>query len=678
MANQVIGLDVEIKVANALAELRKLSPGADKEAKAITGSLSKALKDADREAAKAGKTLAKVGTASTGATGGIQKALAALGPLGGVLGKVSPAAGSAAASIAGLSSASTAMGAAGLAATAATGGLLLVIGGAALAVGGAAAAYYTLGESLVSAAFDADKALTALEGFKNIGSDFYPVVPEEALVAMERLASASDAVDAIMNSLTVTIGSNTAPAIERMVSTVVGLGLAGMEAFEVWAAGKNLLTEFAQFMTGTLLRAFLPVTDAVRGMGNNLIYMADLLGQSVDPALRAALKSTDALSDAITTYAGEALDGALTGLSDYAVAGGLFISQTARATDSLKNKTAATKDDTKAIEGNIEGLTNWTREIEASVKAIESGSEKLQESAYNDRLASMSAQDAEAERYRAKVQGLEDTAAEVKAAGGDELKTDLELYAATEAAAEIHNANVKKFDDKAAADKLAMQKAIAEKGVELALDGLDTVSKAAEEASQREGEQADKLQAQLVAGDSYYTDSQKAELQKRIAEHRKASIAAFNTAKAARIAEATITTAMAVVNALNDGLSVGGPAGLILGPVSAAAAGIAGGIQIAAIAAEQPSFHQGYAPDERSARVLTSEAVLSPAATAALGSGNIAAANAGIMGGGRQASTPVVFRHQTFRPFIKDFLTQPSALSTALNAGKIVGHRARN
>jgi len=678
MANQVIGLDVEIKVANALAELRKLSPGADKEAKAITGSLSKALKDADREAAKAGKTLAKVGTASTGATGGIQKALAALGPLGGVLGKVSPAAGSAAASIAGLSSASTAMGAAGLAATAATGGLLLVIGGAALAVGGAAAAYYTLGESLVSAAFDADKALTALEGFKNIGSDFYPVVPEEALASMERLAATTDAIDALMNRLTVTVGSNTAPAIERMVDTMIGLGLAGLETFEVWAAGKNLLTEFANFMVGSLFHSFLPVTDAVRAMGNGLIFMAEALGQNVDPAIKLALSSTNAFSTAIVGLASDALDGALTSLDDYAVAGAGFLADTFAATESVKKHTKAVKDDTEAVEKNIEGLTNWTREIEASQKAIESGSQKLQESAYNDRLASMSAQDAEAERYRAKVKGLQDAANEVKAAGGDEIKTDLELYAATEAAAQIHDAAVKKFDDKAAADKMALQKQVADKGVELALDGLDTVSKAAEEASQREAEQADKLQAQLVAGDAYYTDSQKAELQKRIAEHRKAAATAFGIAKAARIAEATITTAMAVVNALNDGLSVGGPAGLILGPVSAAAAGIAGGIQIAAIAAEQPSFHQGYAPDERSARVLTSEAVLSPAATAALGSGNIAAANAGIMGGGRQASTPVVFRHQTFRPFIKDFLTQPSALSTALNAGKIVGHRARN
>ena len=40
MAHQVIGLDVEIKVNNALAELRKLSHGAGKAAKAIAGSLS--------------------------------------------------------------------------------------------------------------------------------------------------------------------------------------------------------------------------------------------------------------------------------------------------------------------------------------------------------------------------------------------------------------------------------------------------------------------------------------------------------------------------------------------------------------------------------------------------------------------------------------------------------------
>jgi hypothetical protein len=73
--------------------------------------------------------------------------------------------------------------------------------------------------------------------------------------------------------------------------------------------------------------------------------------------------------------------------------------------------------------------------------------------------------------------------------------------------------------------------------------------------------------------------------------------------------------------------------------------------------------------------VLKTEAVLSPAATAALGSGNIAAANAGVTRGQGAATAPVVFRHQVFRPFIKDFLGQPSALTDALNSGRIVGHR---
>lgn len=678
MANQVIGLDVEIKVNNALAELRKLSPGADKEAKAIAGSLSKALKDAEKQAAATGKALQKVSTSSASASGGIQKALAALGPLGGVLARISPTAGAAASSIAGMSSSVTAMGAAGTEATLATGGLLLVLGGAAVTIGGAAAAYYSLGDALISSAFHAEKALKALEGFKSIGSDFYPVVPPEALASIENLASASAGVDSILNRLTVTVGSNVAPAVERMVDTMVGLGLAGMHTFEVWAAGRNLLKDFADFMLGSLFHSFLPVTDAVRNMGNSLIYMAELLGKSVDPALKAALSSTNALSDAITEYASDALDKALVSLDDYAVAGAGFLSTQHDATESTKTHTAAIKANTKEVEKNIEGLTNWQSMMEQSQKTIESGSEKLTQSTYDDELAAMDAMDAESTRYKTKITNLRAVAAEVIAAGGDEIQTQTELNRALDAAAVVHADNMQQIDDKASADKLKVQASIEKASVDLALKGIAAVSKANEEASQREADIADGLQAQLIAGDTFYTDAQKAELQKRIEEHRKAARAAFATAKAARIAEATITTAMAVVNALNDGLATGGPAGLVVGPVAAAAAGVAGGIQIAAIAAEQPSFHQGYAPDERSARVLTSEAVLSPAATAALGSGNIAAANAGVMGGGRQASTPVVFRHQTFRPFIKDFLTQPSALSTALNAGKIVGHRARN
>jgi hypothetical protein len=233
--------------------------------------------------------------------------------------------------------------------------------------------------------------------------------------------------------------------------------------------------------------------------------------------------------------------------------------------------------------------------MEQSQKTIESGSEKLTQSTYDDQLAAMDAMDAESTRYNTKISNLRAVAAEVIAAGGDEIQTQTELNRALDAAAVVHADNMQKIDDKASADKLKVQASIEKASVDLALKGIAAVSKANEEASQREADLADGLQAQLIAGDTYYTDAQKAELQKRMDEHRKQARAAFAVAKAARIAEATITTAMAVVNALNDGLATGGPAGLVVGPVAAAAAGVAGGIQIAAIAAEQPSFHQGYA-----------------------------------------------------------------------------------
>jgi hypothetical protein len=324
------------------------------------------------------------------------------------------------------------------------------------------------------------------------------------------------------------------------------------------------------------------------------------------------------------------------------------------------------------------GKQALTSQMDAYERLAQSAQEKLDEIDQKGRQAVAQAMAAGADAGKAEASVAKRTAAAKDAvnveyyAGLDKLRADDAAKAETAAQAEITKA------DEARAAELDARKAIAQQSADLAIQGIEAVAQANADASQREADLADGLQSQLIAGDTYYTDAQKAELQKRIEEHRKQARAAFGIAKAARIAEATITTAMAVVNALNDGLATGGPAGLVVGPVAAAAAGVAGGIQIAAIAAEQPSFHQGYAPDERNARVLTSEAVLSPAATAALGSGNIAAANAGIMGAGRQASTPVVFRHQTFRPFIKDFLTQPSALSTALNAGKIVGHRARN
>lgn len=62
-----------------------------------------------------------------------------------------------------------------------------------------------------------------------------------------------------------------------------------------------------------------------------------------------------------------------------------------------------------------------------------------------------------------------------------------------------------------------------------------------------------------------------------------------------QIAQAIATGAMAAINAFNDGLATGGPAGLILGPIAAAAAVAATGIQIATIKKQQQAQAAGFA-----------------------------------------------------------------------------------
>jgi hypothetical protein len=587
----------------------------------------------------ADKTSAKIDNGFKGSTGGIQKALAALGPLGGVLGKVSPAAGSAASSIAGLSSSFMALSSAGAGAAVAVGGTLAVIGGAALVIGGAASAWYSLGEALVSTGFEARDALDALEGFQKIGSDFYPVVSAEALTSFERLASVADAFDAIMNRLTVTVGASVGPELERLINITTGLALAGMHAFEIWAAGKNLLTEFADFMLGSMLHSFLPVTDAVRAMGNSLVYMAELLGKDVDPALKLALSSTNALSSAITGYAADALDGALKSLDDYAIAGGEFITVTARATDAIKDKTKATKADTKATDENIKGLTDWGKLIAESEKAISAGSEKLQASARADELATMSAMDAETARYQAKVDGLRAVASEITNAGGDELKAQEDLNKALEEAEALHVAEIGKLSDQARAKRISDERAVGSAIIGLGND--------------------------LVKATTAQYDT-------TTAAGREAAMKEFNTQKAAKMAIAVVAGALAVQQALS---AAPPPVNFVLAGISGAAAAV----ELGVIAGAQPKFHMGttgFRPDEgmamlqRGEGVVTSQGMSRPGMREA-----VQAANAGGSPLGGESAIMIQYQHKVYNEFIRDNLKAGSPLTKRIDNNTKVGHR---
>jgi hypothetical protein len=106
MANEVIGIEVQVKLEQLRAQLATLGPGMDKEAKAMTAALAKEIKK-QTAALKAGT---KNGLSGFGAEAGaaatkFDKLAKAAGPLGGVLARISPEAGAAAASLAGLTGA---------------------------------------------------------------------------------------------------------------------------------------------------------------------------------------------------------------------------------------------------------------------------------------------------------------------------------------------------------------------------------------------------------------------------------------------------------------------------------------------------------------------------------------------------------------------------------------------
>ena len=149
MANQVVGLDVQIKVDQALAELKRLGPGADKEAKAIVNGLNKSIKDAQKAAEDLAKSMdkAKGKTQTIGETAG--KAGANVQKMAGALSLVTPAAGGMAQNVADLADVVEVAGVVTETLGVSMGSLLAVAGPVAVAIGGLYLAYQSYNAELV-------------------------------------------------------------------------------------------------------------------------------------------------------------------------------------------------------------------------------------------------------------------------------------------------------------------------------------------------------------------------------------------------------------------------------------------------------------------------------------------------------------------------------------------------
>tara|TARA_R100000664_G_scaffold10808_3_gene17760 strand:- start:804 stop:2675 length:1872 start_codon:yes stop_codon:yes gene_type:complete len=149
----------------------------------------------------------------------------------------------------------------------------------------------------------------------------------------------------------------------------------------------------------------------------------------------------------------------------------------------------------------------------------------------------------------------------------------------------------------------------------------------------------------------------------------KASIRLFRLSQAAAIGEVAMNTAEAITKVTAQ-LGILAPAGI-------AAVSALGAAQAAVIASESPpSFHAGMAPDERNARLLQGEGVLSRQGVAAAGGAQaVRDLNNGNAGSG-QIVVQNVYRHRVFDSFVQDNLNRAGPLRAALKRGSgRVGHK---
>lgn len=642
MANQVVGLDVQIKVDQALAELKRLSPGADKEAKAIVGTLNKSLKDAEKQAAKVGAAMKEATTKTQSIGDAAGKTGSNVMKLAGALSMASPAAGGMAQNVADLADVVEVASVVTETLGVSMGSLLAVAGPVAVAIGGLYLAYQSYNAEL-----EASQALEAASARQM-----------EATSALAAKAAADrDALKVVTGDLM---------QIE-------------IDAAKIQADYAAQLKETNKDLEAQKRALQARYDEAVKDTTNRAAEIADI---------RSGIANKKALIQTNTELAKQGADAAVQVLLQNA--------SKAQSEQALRERQDAAA---KAAQRRAEAERAAAEAVAKAVAANELYTSSL---ASIDEIghAALVSQMTDYERLADDVQGKLDqieaknrvTVAAAIKAGADGAKAqeqaDAHSAASREAVWDDYYAKVDELrarDLKAEQDaqQAATDEAIAaqQKRAEAALNAVNTVGGYATQALamlddsastsyQHSADMASALTDQLAAGEQYYTQAQQVELQARIGASKDAARKQFAAAKAAKLAEAAAATALAIINAISQS-----PPPSPFGVIGSIIAGAAGAASMAAISAQEPTFHQGYAPDEMQARVLKTESVLSPAATAALGSGNIAAANAGVTRGQGAATAPVVFRHQTFRPFIKDFLTQPSALTDALNSGRIVGHR---
>lgn len=556
-STSVLGVEWVVKLDKFKAEMATVGGIGTKEGKALTAAFAKemkatekaaiasakAIKDAAASASKgaseAGKGMSDLGDEAT-ISG--NKALKALGPLGGVLSKISPEAGSAAASIAGLTSAFEGFAGAGIAMGAvaalavplgvAIGSLVGVMDDytastkeATRAKQGFAAAMQPLNEAIAAAREEQERLNSALES----GST-------KKYLAIADLSAAADAKQADATK-------DLVAEKDRLMQTLAES--ANMDNFEGLQAQdriKQIDREIGAVHKKADELARLSVTNYT--LRQHIDEVAKAEGESAK-AVDTSTEGLKLLNDEMARQAAQA-DSNLKIYDD--------VISKMQALEDADERAGQSKQGQLDLDhaANLQVLADLKAQADAVGTTV--GARETAEQAY--RAASL----AENEAYYAACRDL-----------------DIDL---TKTAQDNADKKLKAEQD--------YQAKVLQGASKVATQAADSIGSIAGTMESVYTDTAASLQRQLEDGDKSLTKSQKAELKERIEAQQDGAIAAFRTGQAAAIASATVSTAVAVVEAYKAGLSVGGPVGLVLGPAMAITAGAAGATQIAAIASEPP------------------------------------------------------------------------------------------
>ena len=460
------------------------------------------------------------------------------------------------------------------------GALAAGFGAVGLAAGGAVAGVFTLGLALTKSAFAAEANLKALEGFRRIGSDFYPAIPVATLESFRSLAATEDALISIGDRLSIVAASSVAPSLERVADVAVGLALQGERLFEVWAGGRNLFEELATGVLAGFAQALtLPMAPLV-ALGDGVGLLAKISGVDLPAGIQAAIKDLDRLRDGQWSRSMAESAIAAAENSDAFRALGAATSEAERLgrsfIDTQQRATAAEKDAAKA-----------TKEHEAAIRAMSAAMMAENQAAQQSQAAYQGALDALAqitETQKAAIRsGLEQVEADHQATLARIQDDRQRALSATTTLAGIETAEQAARDASLAANAAYAQQ----------LQALDQkrTEDARSEAEQRSNieQQSNQAKFQLAASAASALLSLTETVGQNMTEEQKrASMALFVAQKIGALAQAGINTALAASNALAT------PAPPPIPEVLAAAAVVAGGaaaIQIAS--APPPKFHTG-------------------------------------------------------------------------------------